>query len=185
MVTMTLAAVAFAVAGPTSAQGQVIWSGLGLAFEKPGFADWTQPANQDRITDNVRITRAGAGALFNITQEAGYSGGSGSPVDTEWAFSDLSNPVFGPGLGAAMYGGLTFQAFVPSLNNAVGSNIRGTPGVVHLITDDIYIDILFDGYGSGGAGAGFSYTRGTPEPSSLALLGLGVVGVTTRRRRKG
>jgi hypothetical protein len=35
--------------------------------------------------------------------------------------------------------------------------------VVHLITDDIYIDIKFLSWTSGGAGGGFSYERSTDQ----------------------
>ena len=44
-----------------------------VVFTKPDSADWTLEENQDRITDNVWITRKDIQSLFNIAQEAGFS----------------------------------------------------------------------------------------------------------------
>ena len=52
-------------------------------FTKIDYTDWTQPENQDRITDNVWITRGGFWGIFNIQSEIYYSPLS-SPADTEW-----------------------------------------------------------------------------------------------------
>ncbi|MFG0251448.1 MAG: PEP-CTERM sorting domain-containing protein [Phycisphaerales bacterium JB038] len=167
-----------------SAQGAMVWSGLDLEFSKPDYADWTQPENQDRITDNVWITRQNSQGLFNIVLEDYMSDWTASPLDTEWAFSGIGsnvNPVFGAGEGTTMLGDLFFEGWVPSLDYWVGDNIVDRPGVLHLITDDIYIDILFTSWTGQGAGGGFTYLRGVPAPSSLALLGLG--GLALRRRR--
>ena len=60
-----------------------------VVFTKSDSADWTLEANQDRITDNVWITRKHNQSIFNIAQETGYSGNSGSPVSTLW--SDTSS----------------------------------------------------------------------------------------------
>ena len=167
MATMALAVVAFVVAGPTIAVGEV-WSGLAYPrFEKLDGADWTLEENQDRITDNVWLTRGAYRPLFNILVESG--GETDTPSDTEWAFSQRNgNPEFGPGEGAAQYGGLNFDTFVNSLDVNVGYFIVDRPAVVHLITDDIYIDILFDGWTVGEYEGppppppvgGFAYTRG-------------------------
>ena len=190
MATMALAVVAFVAAGPTIAMGEV-WSGLDYAFEKLDGADWSLEANQDRITDNVWLTRGDHNPLFNAFDQTEHT--SSNPSDTEWAFSQKhGNPEFGPGEGAAQYGGLNFDTFVNSLDVNVGYFIVDRPAVVHLITDDIYIDILFDGWTVGDPWVGgpppyggFAYTRGVvPEPSSLALLAFGIAVVATRRRRK-
>ena len=61
-------------------------------------------------------------------------------------------------------------------------NIVGTPGILHLISDDIYLDIQFTGWGVGfGGGGAFSYQR-APEPATVTMLGLG--GLALLRRRK-
>ena len=48
-----------------------------VVFTKADSADWTLEDNQDRITDNVWITRKHTQSIFNIVQETGYSGNSG------------------------------------------------------------------------------------------------------------
>jgi hypothetical protein len=73
-----------------AAQATEVWTGLDYTFTKAPFADWTMPANQDQITDNVWITRANTQGLFNIAQEGGYTHFL-SPVDTEWAYGDAAN----------------------------------------------------------------------------------------------
>ena len=49
--------------------------------------------------------------------------------------------------------------------------------IVHLITDDIYIDIKFTAFSGGGPGGGFSYQRST-EPD------LGIKYLKTKKRLK-
>ena len=44
-----------------------------IVFTKPDSADWTLEEYQDRITDNVWITRKHNQRLFNIGQVDGYS----------------------------------------------------------------------------------------------------------------
>ena len=61
-----------------------------VVFTKADSADWTIEENQDRITDNVWITRKHNQSIFNIAVESGYSGSSGSPVGTLWSNSTSS-----------------------------------------------------------------------------------------------
>ena len=53
----------------SSAKAQTIWTGAPMTFTKADYADWTNAANQDRITDNVWLTRKDTQGLFNIAQE--------------------------------------------------------------------------------------------------------------------
>ena len=55
-----------------------------VTFIKPDYADPFEPVNQDRITDNVWLTRGGAGWLFNANDENMHS--DDSPSGTRWAF---------------------------------------------------------------------------------------------------
>ena len=139
-----------------------IWNGSTITFTKPNNAVWTQAANQDRITPNVWITRADTQGIFNIKTESSYDkiGGS-SPDDTEWAFGTTSN-----------IGTLTFAPWVTTIANnppaMVGQNM-----VVHLISDDIYIDIKFTAWSAGFAGGGgFSYERSTDSGLSTIDVSL-------------
>jgi len=57
-----------------------------VTFEKENYADYTLPENQDRITDNVWITRDNDEGLFNAATEAYYEDeGYEGPDGTEWA----------------------------------------------------------------------------------------------------
>lgn len=158
------------VASP--AQALEVWSGRTLAFVRPPNVDWNQPQNQDRITPNVWLTRKSTMGIFNIKQEAAY--GPLSPTDTEWATGDAVN-----------HASLTFTPWV----NWAASNPPATVGVnavVHLKSEDIYIDIRFDSWGTGIIGGGaFSYTRGEPpvtavEPGAASFALRGFLGNPAR-----
>lgn len=127
----------------------VIWTGSKIVFTKPNFADISLPKNQDRITDNVWITRADFQGIFNIKSEpAGYLHFF-SPADTEWVFgttADLCN--------------LVFESWEDTIES-VPIVISNKNMVVHLITDNIYIDIKFLTWQCCGQGGGFSYERST------------------------
>jgi len=174
---------------PASAD-PIVWNGPSITFTKPDNADYTLPVNQDRLTDNVWLTRLNARPLFNIKVEEGPSDDFTTPLDTEWAFGPTQPGTPGP-ITASNYANLVFDTFVPSLNNAVGLNIvRFGPGVLHLISDDIYLNIRFTSWTSGEVGGGgFSYIRSTPaqtpvpEPTTAALLVAGVAGLGALKRR--
>jgi hypothetical protein len=100
----------------------VVWNGPPIAFTKPDFADWTQPINQDRLTDNVWLTRGDLFPLFNIAVESDFMGGS--PTDTEWAFGPTQPGNPGP-ISASNHANLVFDSFVLSLDRAIGRK-RGT-----------------------------------------------------------
>lgn len=147
---------------------QTEWSGALTTFSKADNADWTLATNQDQITSNVSITRANNRALFNIVleSEAGQNGNGPAPSDTEWAFGNINDGV----------GTLTFTTWGVAHSVASGfgdpSSLIGQDMVVHLITDDIYIDIKLlswsggGGGGGGSSGGGFSYERSTDQSLS-------------------
>jgi uncharacterized protein (TIGR02145 family) len=144
---------------PFISQAQTIWTGPMTTFTKSNDADWTLEANQDRITDNVWITRANNQSIFNISDNTDTSSGScigSSPHDTEWAFGTIADGI----------NTLTFDTFLgDSFANCGPPSVVNQNAVLHLITDDIYIDIKFVFWTSGGNGGGFSYMRSTPEGS--------------------
>lgn len=156
------------IAAATPAHATEVWSGRTFAFTKTDFADWTQQANQDRITTNVWLTRKDSQGIFNIKQEVAF--GLGSPLDTEWATGDAVN-----------HASLTFQSWRDWAQFNPPSTI-GVNAVLHLITDDIYLDIRFDSWTNGvlgvPGGGGFSYTRAVkptnavqPGAAAFALRG--------------
>jgi len=137
-----------------------IWSGYGVYFEKVAYADWNLPENQDRITPSVWITRKDTQGIFNIAQEDGYT--SISPMDTEWATGVATD-----------WESLTFTTWV----GWTGGNPAGTIGVnavVHLISDDIYVDIRFETFVGGNTGGAFSYSRADGsvpvQPTAISLI---------------
>lgn len=134
---------------PAPAVAAEIWSGRTFGFSKPAFGDPLLPANQDRITPLVWITRASSQGIFNIAQEPAYAANL-SPKDTRWARGDAVN-----------HASLTFQPWQGWTANNPGATI-GVNAVVHLVTEDIYIDIVFDSFTAAGAGSAFSYRRGLP-----------------------
>lgn len=134
-----------------ASQGAIIWGGPDMTFTKVDFADWTDPVNQDRITDDVWITRADVQGIFNIFSEAGYS--ATSPAGTEWAFT-LNNPT--EDVVAGNYENPTFQPSVDAVL-MIPPAMVGEAAVLHLIEDDIYLDITFTQWTSSAQGGGFSY----------------------------
>ncbi len=136
--------------------GQTIWTGETITFTKTGFSDFTLEENQDRITDDVWITRGNTMGLFNAATESSYFDFL-SPAGTEWAFgttADIDN--------------LTFESWEGAISGVDGSD--GPPDavnqdmVLHLVEDDIYIDIRFTAWGIGSGGGGsFTYERSSDQ----------------------
>lgn len=159
-----------------SAQGTIVWNGPMMTFASSS-TDWTQPINQDHITDTVWLTRAATRGMFNAASEGSYASGS-SPADTEWAIGSLAN-----------YASLTYSDWQTCYGGAgqLQGNITSEDAVLHLITDNIYIGIRFTFWG--GSGGGFAYERTTPlavpEPSAPLLLAVGGIAlfIVTRKGR--
>jgi len=120
-----------------------IGSGI-VTFTKQDFADWTDPANQDHITDNVWITRDDNSGLFNAATETYYDWDS--PHDTEWSYGLTKD------LNPEDYQIWRDVVYPPP-------SMVGQPLSLHLISDDKYFDMIFHSWTSGGNGGGFSYTR--------------------------
>ncbi|MCB0465417.1 MAG: T9SS type A sorting domain-containing protein [Flavobacteriaceae bacterium] len=138
--------------------GQTIWNGPTMTFSKSDYADWTLEQNQDRITPNVWITRKNNQPIFNIAQQTGWPGGCGGIItDTEWAVGTTAN------LGSLTFNYLTSTDVVGC---ALGNDLVGTNLVLHLITDDIYIDLVFTSWTESNSGGGFTYQRSTDQSLS-------------------
>lgn len=157
------------------AGAQTVWSGLTFRFSKSDAADPTLPENQDRITSNVWITRrATFQGLVNAKTECGLSDctymHNFSPADTAWATAGMPANT-GKTIAATNWQNLSFTNWEVAYGNHVGGNIL-TPtyrdAVVHLITDNIYLDLRFTDW-TGSGGGGFAYQRATafapPMPS--------------------
>ncbi|MEN0051852.1 MAG: hypothetical protein AAF806_32600 [Bacteroidota bacterium] len=125
----------------------VIWTGAATTFTKAADADPTLEANQDRITDNVWLTRGtNGGQIFNAKDE-NNSDKNDSPKGTLWAEGSIDNIE-----------NLTFEPF----RTAVGSpkSVVGKDLVLFLQDDDIYLSVKFTSWAQSKSGA-FSYERST------------------------
>ena len=126
-----------------------LWEGTPITFTKENGGDPTQSESQDQITDNVWLTRGNVGILFNAVSESAANNSS-SPAGTEWAqgtFDDLET--------------MEFTNFRSACPGEKPKNVVGIPMVVHLIQDDVYIEITITSWAQGKVG-GFTYERSTP-----------------------
>lgn len=149
--------------------GQSVWSGFSTSFAKQDFGDPTLPANQDRITSNVWITRGSNAGLYNAQIETSYSPplpvGTGSPAGTRWATA-LNNPS--QTVAATNWSSLAFTDWVSAYGGQGTMNLPNqllaNNAVVYLVADNTYLDLRFISWN--GAGGGFAYERATAPPPS-------------------
>ncbi len=146
-----------AVTNVSTNPAPTIWSknDSTLVFTKADNADWTLAANQDRITDNLWLTRANSNFVFNILEEFEVDQ-SVSPSGTQWAVGITDT-----------LSSLTFSTF-GDIWSGEAENIPGTNMVAYIEADNLFFDINFSSWTSGGSAGGFSYTRAKgPEPSPI------------------
>jgi len=125
---------------------RVIWSGSNVTFTKDSGADPTEEANQDRITDNVWITRGNdGGQIFNIKAESAYAKDS-SPSGTAWAIGKIDD-----------IDNLTFKPFREALGGKPKDQVN-TDLVMHLIDENIYLSLKITNWEENKNG-GFTYER--------------------------
>ena len=118
-----------------------------ITFTKDNYAEWTLPENQDRITDDVWITRKNNQSIFNIAIEDGYSGSDGSPVATLWANSNSESAALDD-----------YTSFVQMHGNNPQSILNSTISL-YLPNHNLFYDVMFLSFSGGNNGGGFSYTR--------------------------
>ncbi len=139
------------------AGASTIWSGPTIHFEKPDGADGTMPAHQDQLTANDIFARGSIQGLYNAASEGGFAHFS-SPADTLWengTTASIDPNAF-----------TDWNTWFKNINGGPGGVI-GQPAVVHLVSEDIYLNLTFTAWSSHGAG-GFAYDRSTPAPSGPA-----------------
>jgi hypothetical protein len=176
--------VAACLALPTAAGAQTVWSGLTYSFTKAPYADPDDPANQDAITQNVILTRASNGGLYNAVTETVYTFDV-SPAQTLWATA-LTSP--GETIAATNWANLTFTDWRAAYGggNVLYPNVLDYNAVVYLTVDDVYLDLQITDWSAGmGGGGGFSYLRSEaiPEPATFVLSIAGTLALLPARRR--
>ncbi|MFT7620881.1 MAG: hypothetical protein ACI9WU_000040, partial [Myxococcota bacterium] len=114
-------------------------------FEKVSLADWTQAENQDCVAPGVCITRKTTSSIFNISAEGASS--QASPAGTQWAMGATRDVAPSD-----------YQTF----RQATQNNPQGAVGQVlslHVLSLDVYYDVVLTGWAGGGPGGGFSWVR--------------------------
>lgn len=126
-----------------------IWDGPDLTFTKADGTDPSLAENQDRITNDVWITRGTSGGqIYNALQESSATQSS-SPAGTKWALGTVDN------IEALVFN--SFREAVGSPRDVVGKDL-----VLYLETEDVYLKVKFSAWSQGSTdGGGFSYTRAT------------------------
>ncbi len=158
------------------AMAQQVWSGYTFSFSQGAATDDTLPQNQDAIFPDVKLTRPSTGGLINFALETAFSSGS-SPAGTQWA-TGLMAANTGQTIAASNWQNLGFTDWLDAFGGSGthGSLIPNQPAVVHLLSDNVYLDLEFTSWSSGNGGA-YSYIRAVapvPEPSSILLGGVGL-----------
>jgi glucose/arabinose dehydrogenase len=149
------------LAGLVASEAATVWTGPVTTFTDPAGSDPSLPANQDRLTPNVWITRGLEFGIYNAKTETGFTHFF-SPADTEWADGTTAN-----------YSSLSYTDWNTWAKNLHGGppNTVGVNAVVHLISDNIFLDLKLTSWAV--TGGGFSYQRSTPAgantPPSVSI----------------
>ena len=132
------------------------WAGGGgddepIFFEKEDYADVSDPANWDQITESVAITRADNQGLFNPYSESSYNElGEYGPAGTLWAPMSTEE--------ATMLDTNVYTSWHAAMNNNPPSFIDDTVSL-WCLEEDKYYDIVMASWTNGNNGGGFSYWR--------------------------
>jgi len=128
-------------------EGSSIWNGSTITFTKAEGADPTAAENQDRLTDNVWLTRGNnGGQIFNIRSEMEADKDT-SPTGTLWAEGTLDEIE-----------DLSFQRFRAAVGDP--KNVEGKDLVLFLEQDSVYLSVKFTQWSQNKNG-GFAYERST------------------------
>lgn len=135
--------------------------------------DFTRPDYEPNVVDvlsaGVHIGRKNnGGQIYNVLTEPSANSGV-SPEHTKW------NSIYTDSrIGYSGYKDLSnlesrvFNDFANALGNNVGVNILGTDLIMWDLTTDLYYEVNFTDWTSGGHGGGFSYRR-TVIPQSCGI----------------
>lgn len=125
-----------------------IWTGPTINFTNTTVAD------VDQLTAAVGLTRGASQGIYNATTETFFTGFF-SPQNTEWANGTTANYATLPYTN--------WHSWAKVINGGPPNTV-GVDAVLHLVSDDIYIDIKFLFWP---VGAGFAYQRSTPPVGNV------------------
>ncbi|MCH2107998.1 MAG: hypothetical protein MK135_01615 [Polyangiaceae bacterium] len=128
---------------------RTVWTGALVTFTKESGADPNLPSNQDRLTESIALTRGTQGSLYNVETEMSAQGTS--PEGTLWAEGTTDE-----------LDDLTFETLKAAANNKM-NEIPGKTFVLHLVAENIYLNVTFLSWKSGQSGGGFSYERSSAD----------------------
>ena len=153
----------FSLLAVNSTSAANIWAEGDVGVETVDVVALADSGTVDKITTNTSLTRGLGGGLYGVDPNG--------VTQVRWAFSGMEgNPA---SIGADDYLTLSFS---DSFKGAFGggnirANVFNRRGVVHLVADDIYLEITITQWGrSSGvrSQASFAYTR-TSGPSRPGL----------------
>jgi hypothetical protein len=154
------AAIVLQVALIGTAAAQAVWSGLTFEFNRPSGAT---PAPRDMITPSVHLTRGTTQGIYNAAPGKDFFYHDAAPSGTRWATS-INNA--GKLIEATNHANLTFATWLNAYGGfGIGNVIEGEKAVVHLVDENIYMDLQFTDWVDGrteGGGGGFTYLRAEP-----------------------
>jgi hypothetical protein len=105
------------------------------------IAPWTDPKNQDKLSDTVALTRDFSGNIFNAFY--GDINDSYAPYNTEWALLPKGKTFEEARCQLVFCDWYScFAQYNP------GRDMIGKPGIVHLIQEDEYYNIMFTNWTS-------------------------------------
>lgn len=130
-----------------AASAGTIWNGPGLNFTNVTEADI------DPLTSNVWLTRGSLHGIYNAASESAFLHFY-SPSNTAWADGTIANT------------NLTYTDWNTwaKITHGGPPNTVGVDAVVHLLADDIYLNVKFLSWPTGG---GFIYVRSTPPSGNV------------------
>lgn len=135
------------------AVASTIWNGTNITFVHSAPTG----SLQDQLVAGVKLTRGGTAGLYNSAAEGGATAGI-SPADTAWAVGTLAN------YNTLTYGPCPLEA----AHHPPG--LVGTTFVVHLVAEDIYLQLTLNAWGGTfeTGDRSFTYTRSTPPAVVVA-----------------
>jgi hypothetical protein len=143
-------------------RAQTIWNGPTTNFTPSGVYSAATPGTYDLLTADVALARNGDYPLFNSQMETSYDASAGSPKNTTWALGSLTNLD-------TLIADDAFETWATVIGGGGdGSNLfnylPGKTYVVHLVSDNIYLQLTFDTWNSANQQGSslYSYTRTTP-----------------------